>query len=225
MRSKRYLKLKTAVDNKKAYSPEEAVELAQKTAGVKFDATLELHCRLGVDPKKGEEQVRGLLVFPHSFGKAKKVAAFVEASREAEAKEAGADLVGGEELIAEIIKTGKFDFEVAVATPTMMPKLAKAAKILGPRGLMPNPKNETVGSNVKAMITGLKKGRVSFKNDDAGNVHLAIGKVSFAKEKLLENLKVALEAIKKAKPSSSKGTYLQTVVLTSTMGPAIKLAV
>lgn len=225
MRSKRYLKLKSAVDGKKAYAPEEAVELAQKTAGVKFDATLELHCRLGVNPKKGEEQVRGLLVFPHSFGKAKKVAAFVEAGKEDEAKEAGADLAGGEDLIAEIIKTGKIDFEVAVATPAMMPKLAKAAKILGPRGLMPNPKNETVGPNIKAMIIGLKKGRVAFKNDDAGNVHLAIGKVSFTKEKLLENLKAALEAIKKAKPSSSKGAYLQTVVLTSTMGPAIKLAV
>lgn len=217
--------LKSKIDSKKRYSVEEAAELVKQTSGVKFDATIELHLNLGINPKKGEEQVRGTLVLPHAFGKSKKVAAFVESGKEDEARSAGADLVGGEELIAEIAKTSKIDFEVAVATPAMMPKLAKIAKILGPKGLMPNPKTETVGPNIKKMIGELKKGKIAFKNDDGGNIHLAVGKASFPKEKLLENLRLALETIKKAKPASSKGTYLENVVLTSTMGPAIKLAV
>lgn len=225
MRSKRYLKLKSAVDNKKAYSPEEAVELVKKTAGAKFDATVELHLRLGIDSKKTEEQVRGTLVLPYSFGKGKKIAAFVEAGKEEEARAAGAELVGGEELVAEIAKTGKIDFEVAVATPAMMPKLAKVARILGPKGLMPNPKTETVGADIKKIVGELKKGKIAFKNDDGGNVHLAVGKVSFDKDKLLANLKIALETVKKHKPPSAKGIYLRNVVLVSTMGPAIKLAV
>lgn len=225
MRSKHYLSQKTKIDSKKRYSLEEAVDLVKQTGRAKFDATVELHFHLGIDPKKGEEQVRGTIVLPHSFGKAKKIAAFVEAGKEEEAKLAGADLVGSEEMINEIAKTGKIDFEVAVATPSMMPKLAKAAKVLGPRGLMPNPKTETVGPNLKKIIGELKKGKMAFKNDDGGNIHLAIGKVSFAKEQLLDNLRMALETIKKAKPASSKGTYLQNVILTSTMAPAVKLAV
>lgn len=225
MRSKKYQSLKSKVDSKKRYSLAEAVDLVKAVAKTKFDATIELHLNLGIDPKKGEEQVRSTIVLPHSFGQSKKVAAFVESGKEDEARSAGADLVGGEELIAEIAKTSKIDFEVAVATPVMMPKLAKIAKILGPKGLMPNPKTETVGPHIKKMVEELKKGKLAFKNDDGGNVHLAVGKASFSKEKLLENLTMALETIKKAKPISSKGTYFQNVVLTSTMGPAIKLQV
>lgn len=223
MYSKRYNKYKAKVDSKKAYSLAEAVEVAKQTAGVKFDATVELHFRLGIDPKKGEEQVRGTIVFPHAFGKGKKIAAFVEPAKEVDAKAAGAELVGGEELIDEIAKSGKLDFAIAIATPAMMPKLAKIARILGPKGLMPNPKTETVTTNLKKTIDELKKGKLAFKNDDSGNVHLAVGKVSFDSAKLAENIQVALDIIKKAKPASSKGTYLKTVVLTTTMGPSIKV--
>jgi large subunit ribosomal protein L1 len=223
MRSTRYNKYKAKVDSKKSYSLAEAVEVAKQTAGVKFDATVEMHFHLGIDPKKGEEQVRGTIVFPHAFGKGKKIAAFVEASKEAEAKAAGAELVGGEELIDEIAKSGKLDFAIAIATPAMMPKLAKIARILGPKGLMPNPKTETVTTNLKKTIDELKKGKLAFKNDDSGNVHLAVGKASFESAKLQENIQVALDIIRKAKPASSKGTYLKTVVLTTTMGPSIKV--
>lgn len=224
MRSKRYQQLKASVEGK-SYALEEAVEMVQKTSGIKFDATVELHVNLGIDPKKGEEQVRGTIVLPHIFGKSKRVIAFVPAGQEAEAKAAGADLAGAEELIEKIAKSGKIDFDVAVAMPAMMPKLAKIAKILGPKGLMPNPKTETVGPDIKKLVGELKKGKMAFKNDDTGNIHLAVGKASFTKEKLLENAQTALEAIKKAKPSSSKGAYLKNAVLTSTMGPAVKLAV
>lgn len=223
MKSKRYNKYKAKVDSKKSYSLTEAVEVTKQTAGVKFDATVEMHFHLGIDPKKGEEQVRGTIVFPHAFGKGKKIAAFVESAKEAEAKAAGADLVGGEELIDEIAKSGKMDFAIAIATPAMMPKLAKIARILGPKGLMPNPKTETVTTNLKKTIDELKKGKLAFKNDDSGNVHLAVGKASFDSAKLQENIQVALDIIKKAKPASSKGTYLKTVVLTTTMGPSIKI--
>lgn len=223
MRSKRYLKLKKQVDSKKSYSLAEAVELLKKTSGVKFDATVEMHFHLGIDPKKGEEQVRGTLVLPNSFGTGKVIAAFVEPNKEEEAKAAGAKLVGGEELINEIAKSGKMNFEVAVATPSMMPKLAKIARILGPKGLMPNPKTETVTTDLKKTIGELSKGKVSFKNDDGGNLHLAAGKVSFDSQKLLENAQVIMEMVKKTKPASSKGAYIKTLVLTSTMGPAIKV--
>jgi len=223
MRSKRYQKIKSSYDIKKTYSLDEAIKIVKKTAGVKFDATVELHLKLGINPKKGEEQVRSTLVLPYSFGKAKKIIAFVETGKEDEAKLAGADIVGGEELIGEIAKTGKIDFEVAIATPTMMPRLAKIAKILGPKGLMPNPKTETVSPNIKKMIEELKKGKLAFKNDDGGNIHIAIGKISFETEKIKANLETVLDAIKKIKPASSKGIYLKTIVLTSTMGPAIKI--
>ncbi len=223
-RSKRYKELKSSFDHKKAYSPEEAVDLVLKTSTTKFDASIEVHLRLGIDPKKGDQMVRGTVALPHGTGKTKKVAAFVPANKEAEAKEAGAELVGGEELIAEIAKTGKIDFDIAVATPDMMPKLAKVAKVLGPKGLMPSPKNETVTPNIKKAIEELRRGRVAFKNDDTANVHMIIGKASFPKDKLLANLAALMEAIRRAKPASSKGTYLRSVTLTSTMGPGVKVA-
>jgi large subunit ribosomal protein L1 len=224
-RSKRYTELKKLVDAKKAYSPAEAIALAKQTGKAKFDGSVEIHMNLGIDVKKSDQAIRSTLVFPHSIGKVKKVAAFVSGEKEKDAKEAGADLVGAEELIEEIARTGKVDFDVAVATPDMMPKMAKVAKVLGPKGLMPNPKTETVGTNVKKMVEELKKGKVSFKNDATGNVHQSIGKVSLDTAQLLENFNVFVDAIKKNKPSSAKGTYLKSVTLTTTMGPGIKVDV
>ena len=223
--SKRYKELKSSFDNKRTYSAEEAVELALKTSTTKFDASIEVHLRLGIDPKKGDQMVRGTVALPHGTGQTKRVAAFVAADKEKEAKEAGAEIVGGEELIAKIAQTGKIDFDIAVATPDMMPKLAKVAKVLGPKGLMPSPKNETVTPNIKKTIDELRKGRVAFKNDDTANVHLIIGKASFSKEKLLENLNALMEAVRRSKPSSSKGIFFRSVTLTSTMGPGIKVAI
>lgn len=178
---------------------------------------------LGIDIKKSEQQVRATLVMPHSIGKQKKVAAFVPADKEKDAKEAGAELVGGEELIEEIVKSGKVDFDVAVATPDMMPKMAKVARILGPKGLMPNPKTDTVGTNVKKMVEELKKGKVTVKNDTTGNIHQVIGKTSLESGKLIENFNALLEAIRKVKPASAKGTYFKKVVITSTMGPGVNV--
>ncbi|MSR85201.1 50S ribosomal protein L1 [Candidatus Uhrbacteria bacterium] len=218
---KRYTELKKLVDSKKLYTPEEAVELVKKTSNTKFDATVEAHFNLGIDVKKGEQQVRSTIVFPHGTGKVKKVAAFVSGDKEKDAKEAGADIIGGEELISEIAKSGKIDFDIAIATPDMMAKLAKVAKILGPRGLMPNPKTETVGPNVKKMVEEIKKGKASFKNDVTGNIHLSIGKISMDGKQLLENFLALVEAVKKTKPPSSKGVFLLSVTLTSTMGPGV----
>ncbi len=225
MHSKKFTQLIKLVDKKKIYPLKEAVELVKKTSKVKFDATVELHARLGIDPGKGDQQVRGNVTLPHSTGKSKKIAAFVSADKEKDAKEAGADLIGGEELIAQIVSSGKADFDVAVATPDMMPKLAKAAKILGPKGLMPSPKNETVTANVSRAIAELKKGKTTFKNDDTGNLHLAIGKASMSVEQLVENISAFLDVLKRSKPASSKGVFLRNVTLTSSMGPGIKIAV
>lgn len=222
--SKRYKEIKSQVDPKKTYSPEEAIELVKKTATVKFDSSVEVHVRLGIDPKKGEQMVRGTVSLPHGTGKTKKVAVFTSSpEKEKEAKEAGADLVGGEELIAKIVSTGKCDFDIAVATPDMMPKMAKAAKVLGPKGLMPSPKNDTVTAKIKETVAALRKGKVAFKNDDTGNVHQIVGKTSFTSAQLLENFAALMDSLRRAKPSTSKGTYLISVTLTSTMGPAVKV--
>lgn len=223
--SKRFKELKTMIDAKKSYSPEEAVDLAKKTATTKFDSAVEVHVRLGIDPKKSDQQVRGTVSLPHGTGKTKKVIVFVgNAEKEKEAKDAGADVVGGEELINEIAKTGKYDFDVAVTTPDMMPKMAKVAKVLGPKGLMPSPKNETVTTNLSKTISEMRKGKVAFKADDTANLHQVIGKASFSKEQLADNLNAFLEAVRKAKPPSSKGVYMVNVTLTTTMGPGIKIA-
>lgn len=221
--SKRFQEVSKLVDKAKKYSPTEAIDLAKKTANTKFTGSVELHIKLGIDPKKSEQSVRATLVFPNTIGKAKKIIAFVDPNKEKEAKEAGADLVGGEELINEIAQSGKTDFEVAVATPDMMPKLAKLAKLLGPKGLMPNPKTDTVGPNVKKMVEDLKKGKVAFKNDNTGIIHQAIGKTDLDNAQLLENFNALIEVIKKAKPSSAKGTYLKSVTLATTMGPGIQI--
>src|SRR5512135_2209004 len=219
---KKYKAAAALIDPKKTYTAEEAIDLAKKTSTTKFDGTVEVHLRLGIDPKKSDQQVRGTVVLPHGSGKTRKVIAFVSADKEKEAKEAGADVIGTEEMIAEIAKTGKIDFDIAVATPDMMPKMAKVAKVLGPKGLMPNPKSDTVGTNVAKMVSELKKGKLAFKADDYGIVHTIIGKVSFDAKALVENYETLLEAMRKAKPSSSKGVYLKNVTVTTTMGPAIR---
>ena len=211
-------------DKTKSYGIAEAIELAKKLSLTKFDASIETHFHLGIDAKKGEQQVRLAVSLPHGTGKTVKVAAFVTPAKEAEVRQAGADYVGGEELINEIKKTEKTDFQVAVAEPAMMKNLAAIAKILGTRGLMPSPKNETVTPNPAKAVLELKKGKVSLKNDDTGNVHVAIGKISFATEKLVKNFETLLEAIRKAKPAASKGIYLKNVYLSSTMGPGLKIA-
>jgi large subunit ribosomal protein L1 len=211
-------------DNTKSYNIEEAVELVKKTNKAKFDASVEVHFRLGIDPKKGDQQVRGAVSLPHGTGKSVKVAAFVSPANEKAAKAAGADFVGGEELIAEIKKTEKTDFQVAVAEPEMMKNLAVIAKILGTRGLMPSPKNDTVTQNPAKAVEELKKGKISFKNDDTSNIHAVIGKVSFDANKLAENFKTFLETIRKAKPNSSKGVYIKNASISSTMGPGVKVS-
>jgi large subunit ribosomal protein L1 len=218
---KRYNELKKLVNPKQLYSPADAVELVKKTSNTKFDSTIEVHINLGIDVKKGEQQVRSTIIFPHSIGKTKRVAAIVSAAKEGEAKEAGADVVGGEELINEIAQKGKVDADIVVATPDMMAKMSKVAKVLGPIGLMPNPKTDTVGPNVKKMVEEIKKGKVSFKNDTSGNIHQAIAKASLDAAKIVENLNTLVDAVKKNKPASAKGSYLKSVTITSTMGPGI----
>jgi len=221
---KNYQAASSLVDKKKVYSIDEALELMSKFPKREFDETVELHMHLGIDPKKGDQQVRSTLVLAHSVGKPKRIIAFVTQADEAAAKEAGADIIAGEEMVEEIAKSGKIDFDIAVATPAMMPKLAKLAKTLGPKGLMPNPKTDTVSANVSKMIGELRRGKVAFKNDDTSNVHIPVGKRSLTAEQLKENLALAIEAIKRAKPGSSKGTYIQSACIASTMSPAIKIS-
>lgn len=216
--------LKAQVDKTKTYDLDEAIALVKATSNVKFDASVELHANMGIDPRKADQQIRATVVLPHGTGKTKRIAAFVGPNHEAEAKEAGADLILGEADIKDIKTTGKVDFDVAIATPEMMPKLAVAARVLGPKGLMPNPKTDTVGPNVTKMIDALKKGKAAFKNDDTANIHQVIGKVSFDDAKLKENFEAFMDALKKAKGTGVKGTYIKSLTLTSSMGPAIKVA-
>ncbi|PLX29080.1 50S ribosomal protein L1 [Candidatus Parcubacteria bacterium] len=223
--SKRMDDLRLKVEKDKVYSIEEAVKLVRETSTVKFDASVEVHARLGIDPKKSDQQIRTTVVLPHGTGKTKKVAAFVGANDEKDAKTAGADFIYGEEDIKKIKDTGKVEFDVAIATPEMMPKLAVAAKVLGPKGLMPNPKSGTVDTNVAKMVEELKKGKIAFKNDATGNIHQLIGKVSFEEAQIKENLETFLETLKKVKPQGMKGTYIKSLYLTSAMGPSIKLEI
>ncbi len=223
--SKRMSDLNKKIDKTQTYPIAEALALVKETSNVKFDATVEIHGRLGIDPRKGDQQVRTTVVLPHGTGKTKRIAAFVGPNNEADAKAAGADLVLGEEEIAKIKQTGTIDFDIAVATPDMMPKIAMIAKILGPKGIMPNPKTATVGMDVKKMINDLKGGKISFKNDNTSNIHQAIGKVSFDDAKLLENYEAFMGALNKAKPASSKGIYIKSLFLTSSMGPSVKITV
>ncbi len=220
--SKKYRQAKELVEAGKEYSANEAMELAKKTSATKFDASIEIHVRLGVNPVAADQQVRGTVVLPHGTGKTKKIAVVCGTDKEKEAKAAGADKVG-ESLIAEIEK-GKLDFDILVATPDMMPKLGKVGKILGTKGLMPNPKAGTVTAEVGNAVKELKAGRVEFRVDKNGIVHQVIGKVSFDQKKLEENFETFLGALKNAKPSGAKGTYVLSVTLATTMGPGIKIA-
>jgi len=215
-----------AVFNKsQKYSVEDAIKIARSLARAKFDESVELHANLGIDPKQGDQQVRGTLVLPHGTGKTVRVAAFVAGTAEKDAKAAAADIVGGEELINDIKASGKIDFDVAVAAPDMMPKLAILAKILGPRGLMPSPKNETITTKVKETVEQLKKGKIVFKNDDTANLHVSVGKISFEDAKLIENINAFIAALKKSKPAASKGIFIKNLVLKTTMGRGIKLEI
>ena len=227
-KAKKIIKAKRAkhvfdYDKNKAYPIAEALELTKKFAKTKFDSSVEVHLRLGIDPRKGEQQVRAAVSLPHGTGKSIRVAAFVSPELEAACREAGADLVGGEDVINKIKETEKTDFDVAVADPGMMKFLAKIAKILGTRGLMPSPKNDTVTANPSKAVAELKKGKVSFKNDDTSNIHVAIGKVSFSAEALKANFESLIDAVKKTKPATSKGVFIKNVSISSTMGPGIKI--
>ncbi len=216
--------LSAKIDATKVYPIDEAISLVKETSNVKFDASVEVHAKLGIDTKKSDQQIRATVVMPHGTGKTIKIAAFVAPDKEKEAKEAGADYIYGEQEIKKIKDTGKIEFDVAVTTPDMMPKLAVVAKVLGPKGLMPNAKTETVSPNVKKMVEDLKKGKVNFKNDDTGNIHIAIGKASFPVEQLKDNYLAFIDALEKAKPAGQKGSYLKNLVISSSMGPAIKIA-
>lgn len=222
-RGKRYAQARSMIERGKEYTLAEALALVQETSKVTFDASVEIHCRLGIDPKKAEQTVRTSIVLPHSTGKKRRIAVFTTPDKEAEAREAGADLVGGEELVKEIIKTGKTDFAVAVATPDFMKQLAPAARTLGQKGLMPNPKNETVTTNLAKTIRELQGGKLTVRSDESGNAHGLVGKVSMPTHDLTENVQAFLSAIKKAKPADTKGTYLRSITLASTMGPGIRI--
>lgn len=221
-RSKRYKSIAEKIDAKKIYSLEEALSVL-KEGPVKFDAGVELHMRMGIDPKKSDQVIRGTVVFPHGIGKKIRVAAFVGADKQKEAKEAGADIIGDETVIEEIKKTGKCDFDIAVATPDMMKQLGQIAKILGQQGVMPSPKTETVGPNVSQMIAELKAGKTAYRSDDGGNLHFLVGRVSFDVEKVQQNIDAVLESVKKAKPEESKGEYIQQMRIAASMGPSIQI--
>jgi large subunit ribosomal protein L1 len=225
-RGKRYSKCLGLYDRNRLYSVEEAVQILKKfhaECGPRFDQTVELAMRLGVDPRYADQMVRGSVVLPHGLGKELKVLVLAEGEAQRVAKDAGADYVGGEDLINKILKEEWIDYDVVIAVPEIMPKVAKLGKLLGPRGLMPNPKTGTVTTNVKQAIEEAKKGRVEFKVDKTGNVHMPIGKISFDEKKLIENAYTAIDAVVKAKPPGAKGQYVKGVTLSATMSPGVKV--
>lgn len=209
-----------AYDKSKAYTWEEAAKIVKDNAKAKFDETVELHVKLGIDTKKADQQVRTTVALPHGTGKTKRIAVIAKGEHAQEAQKAGADRVGAEDIVEEVIK-GKIDFDVLVATPDTMKDLAKAAKILGPRGLMPNPKSGTVTFDLANTIKALKAGRIEFKADTYGIVHAIIGKASFDAAKLAENAKAVMDTIIRVKPSTSKGVYVKSISMSSTMGPGV----
>src|SRR5262245_32031645 len=219
---KKYQDALKLVDREKTYSPDEAAELAKQTTTVKFDATIEAHLRLGVDPRHADQMVRGTVVLPHGTGKVVRVAVFAQGEKAQEALKAGADEVGGEDLVKKI-EAGWLEFDVALATPDLMGQVGRLGKILGRRGLMPNPKAGTITFDLDRAIREVKGGRVEFKVDKAGIVHVAVGKSSFDAEQLVANLASLVDAINRAKPSGAKGTYLRTLTIASTMGPGIRV--
>ncbi len=219
---KRYLQSREKIDRTSRYDLDEGLKLLKETGRAKFDESVDMAIRLGVNPKHADQMIRGTLVLPHGVGKTVKILVFAKGEKEREAREAGADLVGAEDLV-EKITGGWTDFDKAIATPDLMGMVGKLGKILGPRGLMPNPKVGTVTFDVGRAIKELKAGRVEFKVDKTGIVHTTVGKISFDTEKLKENVLALMDVIVRAKPASSKGTYLKSVALSTTMGPGIKL--
>ena len=220
---KRYSEAAKLIEKTKTYDLEEAVALVKKTASAKFDETIEAHFRLGVDGRHADQQVRGAVVLPHGTGKTVRVLVFAKGAKATEAEAAGADFVGGEELIPKIQNEGWFDFDVVVATPDMMGVVGRLGRVLGPKGLMPNPKAGTVTMDVTKAIADIKAGKIEYRLDKTNIVHVTVGKVSFTEEMLADNFKAIMDAIVKAKPSALKGQYIKNITLTSTMGPGVKV--
>lgn len=223
MKNKRYNAAAAMVDSSKLYTPSEAIDLAVKTATAKFDETVELHIKLGVDGQQADQQVRGTVVLPAGTGKKLRVLVIAKGDKADEATKAGADYVGAEEIVAKIAGQGWLDFDVCITTPDMMGVVGRVAKILGPKGLMPNPKSGTVTTDVTKAINDVKAGKVEYRLDKNNIVHCPMGKVSFGADKLMENYTALMDAIVRAKPAASKGTYLKSVVMSTTMGPGIKI--
>lgn len=222
-KSKRFVEAFSKVDKSKVYTPVEAMSALKESATAKFDESVEVHVQLGIDVKKGDQQVRATVALPHGTGKSVRVAVITSTHMQ-EAKDVGAELVGGEEVIAQI-KEGKVigDVDVIVATPEMMPKLAQVARVLGPRGMMPNPKAETVTTNVASVVESLKKGKIDFRNDKTGIIHQSVGRASFDAEKLVENYETFMAAVDGARPAGHKGALIKSVKVCSTMGPSITI--
>lgn len=222
---KKYLAAAAKIDPNQNYSPSEGISLVKETSTVKFDATVEVHIRLGVDPRHADQQVRDVVVLPHGLGKTVRVLVFAQGDGAALAREAGADVVADDDETIARIQGGWTDFDVAIATPDMMGKVGRLGRVLGPRGLMPNPKAGTVvpPEDIARVVNESKAGRVEFRVDKTSNLHIPVGKVSFDQDKLFDNLSALMEAVKKARPSASKGTYIRRITLTSTMGPGVKL--
>ena len=220
---KKYVESVKLIDNIKQYDPEEAMDLVVKTGKAKFDETVEIHVRLGVDPRHADQQVRGAVVLPHGTGRTIRVLVIAKGDRAKEAEAAGADYVGAEDMIAKIQQENWFDFDVCVATPDMMGLVGRIGRVLGPKGLMPNPKSGTVTMDVAKAIKDIKAGKVEYRLDKTAIIHCPIGKVSFGVEKLNENLKTLMDAINKAKPAAAKGTYIRSLYVSSTMGPSVRM--
>ena len=220
-RGKRYQDCEKLIDRSKNYTVKEALELFEKMPKSKFDETLELHVKLGVDSKQADQQVRGTVVLPNGTGKTKRVLVFAKGDKAKEAQEAGADFVGAEELVPKIQNENWFEYAVIVATPDMMGVIGRLGKVLGPKGLMPNPKSGTVTMDVKKAITEIKSGKVEYRLDKTNIIHLGFGKLSFGTDKLLENYETIMDAIIKAKPAAAKGQYIKSIAITTTMGPGI----
>ena len=223
-KGKKYVAASSKIDKTKSYTKEEAIKLVKETSTANFDANVELALRLNLDTKKADQQLRGALVLPNGTGKTKKVLVIAKGPAAQAAKDAGADYVGDTDMLEKIEKENWFDFDVMVATPDMMPALGKLGKILGPKGLMPNPKTGTVTMDTKKAVEEVKKGRVEYRTDSYGNLHVIIGKVSFDDEKLVENLNAFMNLINKTKPMTVKGKYILNVAVTSTMGPSVKIS-
>jgi len=220
---KKYKEALKLIEEGKLYAAKEAVEIVKKTATAKFDETIELHVRLGVDPKYADQQVRGAVVLPHGTGKTKRVLVFAKGEKVKEAEDAGADFVGSDEMVTKI-QGGWLEFDVAVATPDMMGTVGRLGKVLGPRGLMPNPKLGTVTMDLMKAISEIKAGKVEYRTDKAGNVHCPIGKASFDEAKLLENYQTLIDTLNRAKPAAAKGQYMKSITVSSTMGPGVPVA-